>query len=254
MLYKYSHHFAIFIIATVCEISTSLIFLADARAQTFEPPTVDPTPIITIGGGRRTGDGQCLKDRHMQTSNVKADVDFKAKKSLEQQLILLLPPNKFGLTIASNPQFFAYVPKTSAIAVEFVLENQQGKGIAHKRLELTNTPSIVNVQFEKRPLEVGKDYKWLVSIVCENGDPEDAFVEGIIRRIKPEAALVSKLEKASAIEKVNLFAKFGIWQDAIANLADLRLSQPNSADLKNSWLTLLKSASLTPLANISLKQ
>ena len=240
------------VIAAVCEISTSAVFLVEARAQTFEPPTLEPAPTITIGGGRRTGDGQCLKDRHIQPRDVKADV--KPKKSLEQQLVLLLPPNKFGLTIASQPQFFAYIPKTSAIAVEFVLENQQGKGIAHKRLELTNTPSIVNIQFKETSLEIGKDYKWLVSVVCENGDPEDAFVEGIVRRVKPEATLLGKLKKASAIEKVNLFAKFGIWQDAIANLADLRLSQPNSADLKTSWLTLFKSASLAPLANTSLKK
>jgi hypothetical protein len=253
MIYKYTYQcFAVGLIATVCQITTSAAFFIEARAQTFEPPTLDPAPTITIGGGRRTGDGQCLKDRHIQSSNFKADV--KVKKTLEQQLTLLLPPNKFGLTIASTPQFFAYIPKTSAIAVEFVLENQQGKGIAHKRLELTNTPSIVKVQFEKTPLEVGKDYKWLVSVVCENGDPEDAFAEGIVRRIKPESTLLSKLQKASAIEKVNLLAKFGVWQDAIANLADLRLSQPNSAALKTSWLTLLKSGSLEPLANTTLKK
>jgi len=248
MLHKlFDRHFTLFAIAALSAIPTFPNFVAGASAQTFEPPTSNPAPTTTIGGGRRGGDGQCLKDRDLQHSNVKT------KQSLEQQLTPLLPLNKFGLTISANPKLFAYIPKTKAIAVEFTLEDPQGKGIAHQRIELTTTPRIVNVQFAKTPLEVGKDYKWLISVVCETGDPEDVFAEGIIRRIKPESTLLSELEKATAIQKVYIYAKFGIWYEAIADLANLRLSQPNNKDLKTSWLTLLKSSSLEPLANTPLK-
>jgi len=244
---SYYRYFACLAITTFCEISAFSAFLLGASAQTFEPPISNPAPTSTIGGGRRGSDGQCLKDRTIQPRNDKN------KKLLEQQLIPLLPPNKFGLTVSSNPTFFAYVPKTTAIAVEFTLENQQGKGIAHQRLPLTSTPSIVSVQFEKTPLEVGKDYKWLISVVCETGDPEDAFTEGIIRRVQPETAMLKQLEKASAIERVYIYAKFGIWHEAISDLANLRLSQPNNTDLKANWQTLLKSSNLEPIADISLK-
>ena len=247
MLSKYFYqHFAIFAIAILWEIITLSVISSDARAQTFEPPTNNPAPTTTIGGGRRSNDGQCLKDRDAQPR------DDKTKKSLEQELTPLLPLNKFGLTISANPTFFAYIPKTTAIAVEFTLENAQGKGIAHKTVTLTSTPSIVNVQFEKTPLEVGKEYKWLISVICETGDPEDTFAEGIIRRIQPESTLLSKLEKATAIERVSLYAKFGIWHEAIAGLVNLRLSQPNSPELKTSWLTLLKSTNLEAIANTPL--
>ncbi len=243
MLSKYFYrYFAVVAIAALWGMSTASIFSA-ALAQTFEPPTGSPAPKTTIGGGRRSNDGQCLKDRDAQPR------EDKIKKSSEPQLTPLLPQNKFGLTVSSNPTFFAYIPKTSAIAVEFTLENPQGKGLARKTVTLTSTPSIVNVQFEKIPLEVGKDYKWLISVVCETGDPEDTFAEGIIRRIKPESTLLSKLERASAIERVSLYAKFGIWHDAIAGLANLRLSQPNNPQLQTSWLTLLKSTSLESIAN-----
>lgn len=249
MLHKLLYpNYAILAIATLSQISTSSVFVVGANAQTFEPPVSNPSPPITIGGGRRGGDGQCLKDRDLQRKDVKL------KHSLDQQLTPLLPPNKFGLTISSHPQFFAYIPKTNAIAVEFTLENPQGKGIARKRLELTSTPSIVNVQFDQIPLEVGKDYKWLISVVCKTGDPEDLFAEGIIRRIKPEPTLLKQLEQATAIEKVYIYAKFGIWHEAIADLANLRRTHPNSADLKTNWLNLLKSSNLEPLANIPLKK
>ncbi len=247
MLSKYFYrYFVLLAIAIFWEITTFSAFSSDASAQTFEPPISSPAPTTTIGGGRRTNDGQCLKSRDVQPR------EDKIKKSLEQQLTPLLPQNKFGLTVSANPTFFAYIPKTSAIAVEFTLENQQGKGIARKTVTLTGTPSIINVQFEGTPLEVGKDYKWLISVICETGDPEDIFAEGIIRRIKLDATLQSKLEKATEIERVSLYAKFGIWHEAIAGLASLRISQPNSPELKNSWLTFLKSTSLESIANTPL--
>ncbi|MFM7603550.1 MAG: DUF928 domain-containing protein [Pseudanabaena sp.] len=244
---SYYRYCAFFAIATFCEISTFSAFLSGASVQAFEPTINNPAPISTIGGGRRGSDGQCQKDQTIQPRNDKD------KHLLAQQLIPLLPPNKFGLTVSSNPTLFAYVPKTSAIAIEFTLENQQGKGIAHQRVPLTSTPSIVSTQFAKTPLEVGKDYKWLISVVCETGDPEDAFSEGIIRRIQPEAALLKQLEKASVIERVYIYTKFGIWHEAIADLANLRLSQPNNNDLKANWKNLLKSSSLEPIADIPLK-
>jgi len=248
MLYKsFYRYFTFLVIALLCESTTFVTFVANADAQIFEPPVSAPAPKTTIGGGRRGSDGQCLKDRDIQQKDVKG------KLSLEQQLMPLLPPNRFGLTIAPNPKFFAYIPQTKAIAVEVTLENPQGKGIARKRLELKTSPSIVAVQFDQISLEVDKDYKWLISLVCEDGDPEDLFAEGIIRRIKPESSMLAKLEKATAIDKVYMYAKFGIWYEAIAELANLRLSQPNSPDLKNNWLNLLKSSSLEPLANIPLK-
>lgn len=253
MLHKLLYYpCALLVSATICEITTLHTFVVSANAQTnaatFEPPVNNPTPPTTIGGGRRGNDGQCLTDRDLHPKDPK-----EKKHSADHEITLLLPPNKFGLTIAPNPQLFAYIPKTNAIAVEFTLENPQGKGIARKRLALTTTPSIVTVQFEQNPLEIGKDYKWLVSVVCETGDPEDLFAEGIIRRIKPESDILTKLAKATAIDKVYLYAKLGIWHEAIAELAALRRAQPNSVDLNTNWLNLLKSASLEPLANIPLK-
>lgn len=247
MFFKYFHrYFGLLAISIIWEINPFSISLTDVRAATFEPPTGHPAPTTTIGGGRRTNDEQCLKNSDVMSG------ESKIKKSLEHQLTPLIPQNKFGLTVSANPTFFAYIPKTSAIAVEFTLENQQGKGLARKTVTLTSTPSIINVQFEGITLEVGKDYKWLISVICETGDPEDKFSEGIIRRIKLDETLLRKLEKATELERVSLYAKFGIWHEAIAGIANLLISQPNSTEIKTSWLTLLKSTSLESIANTPL--
>ncbi|NMF61128.1 DUF928 domain-containing protein [Pseudanabaena yagii] len=264
MFYKYlPRYFSLLLIAALLQSSLSSIFLGRANAQKikgfepapsnppsslgggvrglFDPPVGEPDPTVSIGGGRRNSDGKCPKDRNNQPK------DNQASDALEQQLIPLLPTSKFGITYSSNPKFYAYIPKTSAVAVVFTLENQDGQGIAQKRLELTNTPSIVSTQFDQ-PLEIGKDYKWLVSVVCVADDPEDTFSEGIVRRVKPNLALVGKLEKASDIERVELYAKSGIWYEALANLAKLRLAQPNNPEIKAMWINLLKSSGLESLA------
>lgn len=208
-------------------------------------PAGDPDPATpTIGGGRR-GDGKCPNDR-----NVKP-INNKDKESLEQQLVTLLPTKKFGLTYSSNPRLYAYIPKTSAIAVVFTLENE-GQGIEQKRIELTNSPSIISVKFDTQ-LKIGKDYKWLVSVVCATPDPEDNFSEGIIQRIKPSPAMLGKLAKAKESDRVDLYAKSGIWYEALDSLVKLRSARPNDPELKAIWLNLFKSSGLESLANVSIK-
>ncbi len=267
MFYKYlPRYFSLLLIAALLQSSLSSIFLASAYAQKikgfepkpsnpapgsslgggvlglFDPPVGEPDPTVSIGGGRRGSDGKCPKDRNVQTT------DDKASEALDQQLTPLLPSNKFGLTYSANPKFYVYVPKTSAVALVFTLENRDGDGIEAKRISLTNTPIIVGIQFDK-PLEIGQDYKWIVSVDCVDPDPENTFSEGIVRRVKPNLALIGKLEKASEIERVNLYAKTGIWYEALTNLAKLRLAQPNDPDIKALWINLLKSSSIESLAN-----
>ncbi|CAN1212729.1 DUF928 domain-containing protein [Tumidithrix helvetica PCC 7403] len=254
MFYKKIHrHLALFAIATSLQPIAFSIFSADANAQNFEPPDDQPAPTVTLGGGRRRldSDGKCPKDRDIQPT----DVTPKPSESLEQRLIPLLPSHsRFGITVLSNPTFFVYVPKTSAIAVEFTLENHQGRGIYQQRVNLISSPSIVSFQLPTTTsLELGKDYKWLVSVVCETGDPEDTFSEGIVRRIQPNTALMAQLDKASANDRVSLYRKFGIWHEALTDLAKLRLAQPGSAELQATWQNLLKASGLESLANAPLK-
>jgi hypothetical protein len=226
------------------------IFAPDAKAQNNSPfePLDQPAPTITIGGGRRSSDGKCPKDRDVPSA------DRLANDAIEQRLTPLLPTNKLGLTTLANPTFFAYVPKTSAIAVEFTLENQQGRGLYQQRVNLTNSPAIISFQLPTTTaLEVGKDYKWLVSVVCESGDPEDTFSEGIVRRIQLSTALIGQLDRATASDRVALYTKFGIWHEALADMAKLRLSQPSNTELQGSWQNLLKASGLEALAKVPLK-
>jgi hypothetical protein len=99
---------------------------------------------------------------------------------------------------------------------------------------------------------MGKDYKWLVSVVCESGSPEDSYVVGSVRRIQPDSSL-SQIDRAQPLDKFALYAKSGVWFDAVANLATLRKAQPNDPKVASAWENLLKGAGLGAIANAPLK-
>jgi hypothetical protein len=216
------------------------------KQVTFEPRKDQPAPSNTVGGGRRN-DGKCLQDRKDSEQSA-------ASKSLDQLLTLLLrsPLSDPQLTVSSRPTFLVYVPQTSTKAMELTLE-RDGKGIYQTRVDLSGTPGIVSIQLSANApeLEMGKDYKWLVSMVCGSGAPEDSFVEGSVRRIQPDSTL-SQIDRAKSLEKVALYAKSGVWFDAVATLAALRKAQPNDPQVASAWENLLKDAGLGAIANAPL--
>lgn len=99
-------------------------------------------------------------------------------------------------------------------------------------------------------MEQGKDYRWQFALICDSDQPaKNPFVEGIVQRVKTTDVLVSALQKAvNARDRASVYASSGIWQDAIATLAQERCTQPNDPALLASWQTLLKSVRLEAFA------
>ena len=242
---KLNQYIPLFAIATIVQTS---IFPAISYAQ-FDPPPGNPgAPIITYGTGSRAN-GKCAKDIESQPQSVAA-----SNLPIDQQFTLVFPQKYFGMTILPNPTFFAYVPKTSAIAIEFSLETKNdNNGFDRKTVNLTNTPSIVSVQFDKS-LEIGRDYNLIAAVICEDeAKPDDSYSQGIVRRIQLDPTLKTQLDKASPIEKVSLYVKAGIWHEALAIVAQSMRSDPNNKDLKSQWQYLLKFSNLETLANTPIK-
>jgi hypothetical protein len=217
------------------------------KQVTFEPRKDQPAPSTTVGGGRRN-DGKCSQDRKASGQSTTEP------QSLDQLLTPLLrsPVTDPQLTVSPRPTFLVYVPQTSAKAMELTLE-RDGKGIYKTSVNLSGTPGIISIKLPANApeLKIGKDYKWLVSMVCGSGAPEDSFVEGSVRRIQPDSTL-SQIDRAKSLEKVALYAKSGVWFDAVATLAALRKAQPNDPQVVSAWENLLKDAGLGAIANAPL--
>jgi hypothetical protein len=219
------------------------------KQVTFEPRKDQPAPTITVGGGRRN-EGKCSQEPKASEQSTTEP------KSLDKLLTPLLrsPVTDPQLTVSAHPTFLVYVPQTSAKGVELTLEDGNSKGIYQTSVNLMGTPGIISISLPASApeLEIGKDYKWLVSVVCESGSPEDSFVVGSVRRIQPDSSL-SQIDRAKPLDKVALYAKSGVWFDAVANLAALRKAQPNDPQVASTWENLLKGAGLEAIANAPLK-
>lgn len=208
-------------------------FPVAALAQSYVPPSRG-LPGRREGGGTR---GNCVHNA--------------------MPLMALMPSTNFGQTIDSSPTLFWYVPQLDATVAEFVLLDDQENVVYTHEMELNGEAGVVRLTVpvvnDKSLLEVGKDYHWYFSLICDPGDRSgDIFVEGWIQRIEPDSALQAQLESASVREQANLYATSGLWHDALSTLADLRLQSSTDEDAMAAWQTLLGSVDLDAIADEAL--
>jgi hypothetical protein len=200
---------------------------AEARI-TFKAPAALGVPGRRVAGASRKIQ-QCLLDN--------------------KPLTAIVPQSNIGLTTAANPVLLFYIPKTSAQAqLELVVQNANEKNIVTKQYyKPSSKAGVVSIPVTNASLEVGKDYHWFFSIICDpKARSKDHSVSGGIKRIQAETQLTTQLKNANTQQIVNVYAQAGIWQDAVATLAGLRSSRPNDAELKADWEALLQSAEFKP--------
>lgn len=178
-------------------------------------------------------------------------------------LTALIPVTNLGLTIATNPTFFFYIPKTSAKELRFVLlDEEKGNQVYKATFTPPNTSGIVsiNLPIDKSlpQLEVGKDYHWYFQINCSakqlEQDIGDIYVDGWVQQVEPSLTLTSQLEQASPREQVELYLNNHLWYDALTTLAKQRRSDPDDLVVANEWKALLQSEKLDEIAQEPLVQ
>lgn len=190
----------------------------------YRPPSGQEKPKATVGGGTRT---TC----------------FLGQEQPKPPLTLLIPGDKSGLTIATRPEFFVYVPSTSATEAEFLLRDPSGDYEYRARYTLPETSGIVKVELpdSQTPLEVGKNYEWMFAIICDADSRDRDIVDvGAIKVTELSPAQNSQLEQAEPLKRAELYAEYGIWHDAVATLASLQCSDQNNQTLE-TWQQLLQS-------------
>lgn len=206
-----------------------------AIAQAYKPPKRG-TPGRREGAGTR---GSCLHGPKL--------------------LMPLTPLDNFGATVSNSPTFFWYVPATAAKTAEFALLDANDQMLYKTTIKLTGQPGIVGFNLPTTiatsVLGIGKDYYWQFSVVCDPEQPSvNPFVEGVVQRLQPEAALISQLNGASLNDRPQIYAAAGIWQDAIATAVEQRCTSPQDLNLKLNWTRLLQSVKLEEFAQEPLTQ
>ena len=174
--------------------------------------------------------------------------DCLSKSSLPPLTSLAGGKNHLKLTASDRPTFWIYLPYTQAEASygEFSLQNGDNE-IYRTRFKLPAKPGIVSVSLPSTvaPLEVGKQYRWYFDINCSASASSDdlstpASLTGTVERVAFSANFARELKTASKpLNRIATYAKHGIWYDAVTELAQLRLQQPDNPTLKQAWNKLL---------------
>lgn len=131
--------------------------------------------------------------------------------NLESNLTLIVPMNHIPLTTSSHPAFWWYVNSYGNPIRFTIYEPGQAVPLYTKDMVI-EAPRIVSLKLPKHtpPLEIGKQYRWTVTVICNQKRPsENIYAKAWIERV--EFAQKKWLE----LECMNNYAKAGIWHDAL---------------------------------------
>jgi Domain of Unknown Function (DUF928) len=168
--------------------------------------------------------------------------------SSQQQTIPLTaitPTNNVVKTIAANPSIYIYVPAlTDKQAIFNVIDQQAEEVVYRTTISLNNSPGILKLSLPATvQLRPNKTYEWGFFIQCDPNDPiADEGIQGWIERTALSTDKESEIQqsKQSPLKQAQLYVEAGVWQEAIAILAELRNSNPVP------WTELLESVGLEP--------
>jgi hypothetical protein len=192
----------------------------------YTPPKNVGTPKNTVGGLSR---GECREVRCLMALIPNTDSGF----------------DHFPQTVSAYPTFFFNAPKFSGQA-EFRLYEVSVKA-SPKRIYKSSFP--INTQsgiisfrmpLNAPELRVGKFYRW--EFTWNNAT--NSKCTGLVRRVELNRSVSQQLEKAKPVEKASLYAKAGIWFEAVEAIAEGRRDRPEDSELMVEWADLLKSVGL----------
>ena len=225
------------------------------RTEPFENSPTDqgaPAPEGRSGAGSRGG-RQCPKVNKVLTAlmPVSPKTLRSGQNSTTENPAL---DSSLGLTVAERPIFWFYIPfpLTAQRPIEFVLEDDQGKEFYQTTFTQPGISSGV-VGFElpstAPPLEVNKTYRWYFYVYCTpDRTDEPTFAEGSVKRVAINSSLARQLERSKPQQRFELYAKAGLWHEAVTSLAELRRKNPEDVTLQNEWTTLLQAMNLDAIA------
>lgn len=167
----------------------------------------------------------------------------------------LVPADAMAFTVSSHPTFFWYVPEKSSLddnssngsaTLRFVLIDENQNIVYQKKL-LAPSAGIMSHQLspESAPLAENKQYHWLVTMVCDTEDASaDPLIDGWVERIPISEELQAELDNATESDRPSIYARSGIWHEALSSLAQLRQQNPEDETILARWSEFLRSVSL----------
>jgi hypothetical protein len=192
------------------------------------PDTGSPQEDFTAGGTRDN-----------QPKNALCGVD-------EQQIAYLLGNGNREFTLSPYPTFWFYLPDTmnKVAQIKFVItELKTGKKIYDRVIKDTKQSAIIGIETpqEKRyALSPETNYTWSLQVDCAGRNRESEIaLAGWLSRSALDSQLKPQLAAASEAEKYTVYLKHNFLYDALTEVAQNRIAEPNNIQVETAWNQLL---------------
>lgn len=171
---------------------------APHRPQIYQPPNRKVRQQTRTSGGSR---GNC-------------------PTNIDDRITLLVPGDHIPLTTLPYPTFIWYQEQQISLPVKFtIIESGEPKPLFTKELEKKHSGLVsLTLPQDVPSLEIGKNYRWSVSIICNRLHPSmNPYAEASIEKIALPSFLSSSLTLTSPnLSNCNEYAQAGIWYDALS--------------------------------------
>lgn len=138
------------------------------------------------------------------------------------EVTLVAPVDHTAYTVSAQPTFYWLAEHTINRPVEFTLVEDGNPNPIYvqtfDRLEAGMNQVALD---SEQPLEVGKTYRWTVSVICNaQRRSADVFAQGWVERVEVSQELQARLDAADSPEdRAQAYAESSIWFDALAALS-----------------------------------
>ena len=163
---------------------------------------------------------------------------------LPGELTAIVPETGDDLTVSDSPTLLFLIPEAphDSLKAVFRLQVNNRNVAAPLELAIAGTPGIIKVKVPKS-LEKNQPYQWLFQITCGSEKSLDLRGTVIVRAASPR--LIKQLGNTHSLrEKAAVYAREGLWLDAVATLAD---AQTRDLAVRQDWQTLLQTLGLPEL-------
>ena len=197
-------------------------------AVPFRPQGTVPRPGSRHAAATRGGGPHCSLDK-------------------THRLTTLVPHSRNGWTTSESPTFYWSVPKNTYEDARFDLYEGEGdsqRQVYSKEFSIKGNAGVASSIYLSDPLpplSIGREYRWVLVLVCPDSPSRNVFAEGWIQRMALAPKVSKQLAQARPEDRLKFYAEAGIWYDAVHELAQLRQAQPQDRRLIEEWNELMNS-------------
>ena len=160
-------------------------------------------------------------------------------------LAYLLGNKNRELTLSAYPTFWFYISNNAQqiTQIKFVLAELETKKKIYERtvrVPKTGAMGIALPHQQQYSLSANVNYSWSLEVDCAESKGEPAIaLEGWLYRVASTPDLQNQLAAASQSEKYQVYLQHNLLYDALNDLAQRRLAEPNNPRLAIAWQQLL---------------